>query len=242
MDYKDLTFNQLKGIEKTSKKASDGSYFWRWECSCGNIIERLPSYVTKGHTISCGCVKRIPTERLNEITKSSTAIQSLKHRLDKQSRYNPQSGCIEWTGSSLTHGGYGRMSCGRGVNVRAHRVAWVLERGEIPHDMFVCHRCDNPLCVNVEHLFLGTVLDNHVDMVSKGREKFPKGCPKERNPLHLNPELVSGENNPNSKLSDDKVRTIRESHSSLSELAKEYGVSKPTISAILNFKTWKHVK
>jgi len=75
--------------------------------------------------------------------------------------------CIEWTGGRFA-GGYGYVQLG-GRSLRAHRVEWERHYGPIPAGMVVCHRCDNPPCINVEHLFLGTMQDNMTDMVSKGR-------------------------------------------------------------------------
>lgn len=76
--------------------------------------------------------------------------------------------CIEWTGYRLPSG-YGQTRVkGRGLQ-RAHRVAWEEVHGPIPEGMYVCHRCDNPPCVNVDHLFLGTPVDNATDMTSKER-------------------------------------------------------------------------
>jgi hypothetical protein len=84
-------------------------------------------------------------------------------------------GCWEWQGFRLPTGGhklgYGQMvvrSLRRPVNT--HRIAWVIEHGTIPAGLCVCHRCDNPPCVNPAHLFLGTARDNTRDMIAKGRQ------------------------------------------------------------------------
>lgn len=76
--------------------------------------------------------------------------------------------CWTWTGATR-NGGYGSIKI-RGRRHCTHRVAWTMERGAIPGDMNVLHKCDNPPCVNPEHLFLGTDADNVHDMVAKGRQ------------------------------------------------------------------------
>lgn len=76
-------------------------------------------------------------------------------------------GCIGWT-AAKNNKGYGRILVGKGAKL-AHRVSWQLANGDIPKGKFVLHRCDNPICVNVKHLFLGTQKDNIEDMVRKGR-------------------------------------------------------------------------
>ena len=86
--------------------------------------------------------------------------------------------CLEWTGPKNPKG-YGQVAH-QGVTQPAHRVMWELEFGEIvPYDIYVCHTCDNPCCVNTDHLFLGTPGDNVRDMVAKGRNVAHREDPEE---------------------------------------------------------------
>lgn len=78
--------------------------------------------------------------------------------------------CDIWTGSVGSHG-YGQITVGgrSGKNLLAHRLVWMQDNGPIPDGMYVCHTCDQPLCINIDHLFLGSPSDNAQDMAAKRR-------------------------------------------------------------------------
>jgi hypothetical protein len=78
--------------------------------------------------------------------------------------------CLLWTGVTKRDG-YGVIGIGRGKQYRVHRIAWEVKYGAVPQGLLVCHKCDTPLCVNVDHLFLGTPKDNTQDMIRKGRRR-----------------------------------------------------------------------
>lgn len=133
----------------------------------------------------------------------------------------PNSGCWLWE-RSLDTSGYGlmsvtssRLSAKHGRSKRTHRLAWEFFRGIIPKGMCVLHRCDTRSCVNPDHLFLGTRIDNNADREKKGRGYYP-GMP--------------GEQNGRAKLKESDVAEIlRRGDENWKDLAKEYGVHHQTI-------------
>lgn len=98
-------------------------------------------------------------------------------------------GCWEWQAS--TSRGYGQFWL-TGRQLKAHRVAWELINGPIPDGLHVCHTCDNRLCCNVDHMFLGTAAENNLDKAIKNRAS-----------------RQLGEAHPGSKLTDEHVHMIR---------------------------------
>jgi hypothetical protein len=138
--------------------------------------------------------------------------------------------------------------------------AWKLIFGPIPPGLFVCHRCDNPPCVNPSHLFLGSVSDNAKDMVKKGRQVFQKHPERlrrgDRHPARidssylprgdrhyskLEPEKVlRGERCGKSKLKEADVLAIRASNESSGVLARRFGVWSATIRRIRRGASWRN--
>ncbi len=111
-------------------------------------------------------------------------------RFEKFCMPEPNTGCWLWMGC-CTNDGYGRFSLNKKA-VFAHRASYFIHKGKIINGKNVLHKCDNPYCVNPDHLFLGTRSENMQDMILKGRQY-----------LNLKGKC------PAAKLSDDNVREIR---------------------------------
>lgn len=170
----------------------------------------------------------------NKTTKIDPAI-----RMERRTEKMPN-GCWEYRGYIL-RGGYPSFNID-GKTRNAHHAAWIIVNGPIPSpDLVVCHKCDNKLCVNPDHLFLGTQLQNIADKMVKGRQA--KG---DRIWTRSHPELIKrGEASPNSKLTEDDVRAIRTSYNlkeaNQYELAARYGVSQRLVFNVIHRRTWKHI-
>lgn len=147
--------------------------------------------------------------------------------------------CWEWKASKFRDG-YGQFGY-KSKNWRAHRFAYMLSYGDFPIDLCVCHKCDNPPCVNPAHLFLGTNADNIRDRHNKGRDGKPIG---ENNWAHAHPEHFQGERNASSKLKVAdilEIRKLRVDGHSFEEISIKFGIARSAVHNIVTRRRWKHV-
>jgi hypothetical protein len=153
----------------------------------------------------------------------------LRVRIERRIR-KTDGGCWEWAGTKNV-AGYGaimmvRPEGGRRKQAQAHRVSWEAYVGVIPAGMFVLHRCDNPPCVNPEHLFLGTNKENALDCRDKGRTNAVRGA---RHPL--------------SKLTDETAREMAlmvVSGASKASIARHFGVGVGLVRWMAAGHRWRH--
>ncbi len=152
----------------------------------------------------------------------------MKQRFLNKVLRQPNGGCWLWM-ASLTTSGYGRFLIGSRTDgtrmvESAPRVSWRLFQGEIPKAGQVLHRCNNRLCVNPEHLYIGTNVDNMRDIAAAGTRKGE---------LHLKAKLT------NSIVRD--IRKALENGETATVLATAYGVSTTAIHNVKSRRTWAHI-
>lgn len=177
-----------------------------------------------------------------------------RSRLEKHSVLVPFSGCRIWLGAHFPYG-YGKLGY-LGRVLGAHRVSYMVNVGEIPDGMFVCHICDVPACVNHHHLFLGSQQENMDDMVRKGR------APKPRHEGPLNPMfgrthsdstvekmrllkegLYVGSKHPRATINEEVAWRISKMKglTTREDVASQFGVSMHVVANIWRGKTWRNV-
>lgn len=156
--------------------------------------------------------------------------EKVQKRFFRKCSEKNENGCILWNGAT-GFGGHGQFFLKGEKNkglISAARAIWMINnKKKIRKGLFACHKCDNPPCVNPEHIFLGTPKKNARDMIAKGRGWVP---------------ALKGENNPFSKLTDNDVIFIRQSYLSLDDLAKILPASTTSIRDARIGKTWKHIE
>lgn len=133
--------------------------------------------------------------------------------------------CWNWS-ASKARGGYGQfrvLKNGKWTMGRANRISYELFKGELNPALLVCHTCDNPLCVNPNHLFLGTHKENARDMINKGRRKLT------RNPKHKFLDRIIVEN-----MRKDYLEGMKQA-----QIASKYDFSRQQVSRVVTHKIWK---
>jgi hypothetical protein len=148
---------------------------------------------------------------------------ALLGKFKKYAKHQPN-GCTEWV-AGKTSDGYGVINFNN-KSLLAHRVAVELFLGISPAGMLVCHKCDNPACVNPKHLFLGSQKDNMKDMKSKGRRKGVN-CREMNGRAKLTMSAAQ------------EIRRKREIGYTLKQLATEHSVASSTISRVIRQENWK---
>ncbi len=138
-------------------------------------------------------------------------------RLMAKSRTNPRTKCRLWTASSFDEDGYGAIVY-KGKRWRAHRLSYIAHYGRIPQGLFVCHACDNPACIAIHHLFLGTPKENTLDMRRKGRGRGALG-----------PAMAA------------KIKRRLLEGAGATAIARETGISHDTVYAIKRGRSWAYV-
>ena len=137
-----------------------------------------------------------------------------------------ENGCHIWS-KFKDKDGYGQITIARNKSGRAHRESYRNYIGEIPDGMFVCHKCDNPSCINPDHLFIGTVKDNAKDRKDKGRNPNKHGI-----------------NHHMAKLSEEEVlliRLMKNLGASSKFIAKQFELRQSHVCSIISRAIWSHI-
>ena len=225
-------YARLTVLERVGTRP-DGKITVRCRCECGNEVTLPWTRIKLGHNKSCGCIQR---ERQGDAWKRMTPWQ----RLQSVSLPEPNTGCWLWLGY-IDENGYGRFRFKD--EIRAHRSAWrIIHDRPIPDGLIVMHNCDNPCCVNPDHLTLGTVAENNLDRDMKQRHVSVRG---NDHYSRLRPErLARGSRHGSAKLDDDKVRFIRLccfNGQSQAKMARRFSLTEAAISQLVKHQTWGHI-
>lgn len=196
-------FGMLIIINDSGKRSKDRGMIWTCRCECGKVKDVSYKFLkNEKKPRSCGCSRRIASDKI--------FLSNIDNSKD----------CWIWKGVK-NKGGYGRI----GTKELATRRSYKYFIGEIPKGKQVCHTCDNRICVNPNHLFLGSIGDNMRDRTSKGRQ-------------------AKGSKIGNSILTEDMVYEIRKTRlegKSYKELMEKFNLSFYMIRCVCKNRQWNHV-
>lgn len=146
--------------------------------------------------------------------------------------------CWNWTGCKNKKG-YGEIYFPYiGKHIHAHQISWIIFYGDIPNGLCVCHKCDNPACVNPNHLFLGTIQDNNLDRDKKGRRKQGKVYYGVEHHNHG----TGGQSNKLSESDVIEIRALKKAGFTNRKIAEMFGVSSGLINNIWHKRKWAWLK
>jgi hypothetical protein len=170
-------------------------------------------------------------EKVLRVYREPPRLPPIPKRERWEAKVDKSGDCWLWTGSRNTYG-YGQLRTGhRGLLEMAHRLAWEFHRGPIPAGMNVLHACDNPTCVNPDHLMVGSQSANAIDMVAKGRQKGGFGT--YRHPggagWKLDSEIVL------------EIRRRAEGGESYASISRSFDLTAAMVSRIVRRLSWRRV-
>ncbi len=181
-------------------------------CKCGKVFHVIPYRVKTAKYCSMNCPSR----------RKQTSQEEFLSKVYPE----PNTGCWLWSGAYHYIGGHGSINAKNHNGFAwAHRFSYFIHKGDFDRTKLICHTCDNPACVNPDHLYIGTTKTNSDDKVSRNRQ-------------------MRGEKYPLSKLKESDIISIRSLNNSgiqQKDICKEFGLSSAMVSLIVNRKRWAHI-
>lgn len=224
VDLTGMRFGKWVVINKSESKRH-----WNCICDCGTAKQVNGQYLKEGKSRSCGCRR---TKDGHSMLCKGPVSRTDKETFDfmvSRTISDEKTGCLIFQGAK-TKSGYGCIGH-QGKLYMTHRLILILSGVVIPDGMVVMHSCDTPSCINLNHLSVGTQLENRTDCTNKGRDNSStKGG--------------IGEKNPFSKLTNEIVLRIRERFElgeSRTTIAESLMLSNSTIERIVNRTSWRHI-
>jgi hypothetical protein len=202
----------------------------------------------------CGTSFLTRLRRQRFCSRSCGTTKPLAMRFWRKVDRGSSDGCWLWIGAR--RGSYGMFRPTADTQISSHRMAYELANGPIPDGLCVCHRCDNPLCVRPDHLWLGTIGENNADRVAKGRSATGDRSGPRLHPERLRrgpgsypnrrPEMYQGTNNKRARLTNEIVTAIRAEYATgtttQEAIGRKYGISQPHVQQIVSRRIWTHIE
>lgn len=216
VDFTGRKFDRLTVISRAP--TTNRKTFWHCLCDCGNECISRADSLLDGMIRSCGCLHAEWAASPKGYERGKSRIERFEERFIPE----PNSGCWLWLGPLNPSNGYGRFYINEKEIIYAHRFSFVYHKGKVPNGLILRHTCDVKSCVNPEHLITGTHKQNDQDAMERGLK--PKGI---RHGM--------------AKLSEKEVLDIFASKGSVSDIARQFRISRINVDRIKNKKIWRHL-